>query len=157
MKQLLLALTLAGLTSLAYGADAFVQGELQTTVKTKNAKAGDPIKVRTTTSVTLANGNMLSRGTEVYGQVRAVDANSIAISLDGIDQDGKKTAMNLSIRAAMAPGATPQGPATSGMVVGMKGVTLEVDAGPEHAARFTSAGKNFQLKQGLELMIALPQ
>ncbi len=157
MKALLLAVALAVPAGMALGADAFVQAELQTTVKSKSARAGDAIKARTTTSATLANGQMVSRGTEIYGQVRAVEANSISISLDGIDDEGKRTPMSLSIRAAMAPGATPEGPAQSGMVVGMKGVTLEVDAGPEHSAKFTSSGKSLQLKEGLEFMIALPQ
>ncbi len=157
MKAFVLAASFAALASMAQGADGFVQAELQTSIKTKTARVGDPVKARTTTSATLPSGTMLSRGTEIYGQVRAVEANSLCISLDGIDEDGKRTPMNLSLRAAMAPGATPQGPARSGMVVGMKGVTLEVDAGPEHSAKFTSSGKNLQLKEGIELMIALPQ
>ena len=156
MKAGLLAVSLAALASLAYGADAFVQAELQTTIKTKAVKVGDPIKARTTTSVTLASGAMLPRGADIFGQVRAVDANSVEISFDDVDQDGKRTPMALSIRAAMAPGAAPEGPAHSGMVVGMRGVTLEVDAGPNHAAKFKSSGKTLQLKQGIQFMIALP-
>jgi hypothetical protein len=157
MKGLLLIIALGAIASIAQGADGFVQAELQTSLKTKTAKVGDPVKARTTTSATLANGTMLSRGTEIYGQVRGVNSNSISISFDGIEEDGKRTPMNLSIRAAMAPGAMAQGAAHSGMVVGMRGVTLDVDAGPEHSAKFTSTGKNLQLKQGLQVMVALPQ
>ena len=44
--------------------------------------------------------------------------------------------------------------AHSGLVIGMPGVTLEVDDGPQHASKFVSAGKELQLKSGLQLMLA---
>jgi hypothetical protein len=41
-------------------------------------------------------------------------------------------------------------------VIGMLGVTLQVDEGPEHASRF-AAGKELQLKGGLQFMLAVAE
>src|SRR5579863_2363219 len=105
----------------------FLQAELVTAIKTKTAAAGDPVKARVVSSVTLPNGLKIGRNTEISGQVRAVDANSVAISFDQVDLDGKSTPLSLSIRAAMAPGATEDTKAQAGSVIGMRGVTLDVD------------------------------
>ena len=45
--------------------------------------------------------------------------------------------------------------AQTGSVIGMPGVTLEVDEGPQHASKFTTADKELQLKSGLQLMLAV--
>lgn len=46
--------------------------------------------------------------------------------------------------------------AQTGTVIGMPGVTLEVDEGPQHASKFTTSGdKELQLKSGLQLMLAV--
>jgi len=47
--------------------------------------------------------------------------------------------------------------AQAGSVIGMPGVTLQVDDSPRHASTFASSGKELQLKQGLQLMLAPPQ
>ena len=44
----------------------------------------------------------------------------------------------------------------TGSVIGMPGVTLQVDEGPEHASRF-SADKELQLKGGLQFMLAMAE
>jgi len=57
----------------------------------------------------------------------------------------------------------PQGSANSGgavaghtgSVIGMPGVTLEVDEGPQRASKFVSGDKELQLKSGLQLMLAV--
>ena len=43
----------------------------------------------------------------------------------------------------------------TGSIIGMPGVTLEVDDGPQHASKFVSADKELQLKSGLQLMLAV--
>jgi len=140
----------------------FVQAELHTTIAAKSAKAGDPVKASAYTAVTLPNGVKINRGAEIYGQVRAADANSIAISFDEVETDGKKAPLSLSIRAAMMPSSDPSKPSQdtagqAGSVIGMPGVTLQVDESAEHASKFVSTAKKFQLKQGLQLMLGLPQ
>jgi hypothetical protein len=45
--------------------------------------------------------------------------------------------------------------ASDGSVVGMPGVTLQVDDGPRHTSNFTSRSRNLQLNEGLDLMLAL--
>lgn len=43
----------------------------------------------------------------------------------------------------------------TGLVIGMPGVTLEVDDGPKRASKFVSADKELQLKSGLQLMLSV--
>jgi hypothetical protein len=45
--------------------------------------------------------------------------------------------------------------AQAGSVIGMPDVTLQVDDSPQHASKFESSGKELQLKQGLQLMLAV--
>jgi hypothetical protein len=47
--------------------------------------------------------------------------------------------------------------AQTGAVIGMPGVTLQVDDSPQHASKFESSGKDLQLKQGLQFMLAAPE
>ncbi len=56
-----------------------------------------------------------------------------------------------------APGSQPghNVAAQTGTVIGMPGVTLQVDEGPERASKFVSAEKELQLKSGLQLMLAV--
>jgi hypothetical protein len=146
----------------AQGSRQFVQAELRTTITAKTAKVGDPVKATAITSAALPGGVKIARGAEIIGQVRAVDSDSISISFDQAEVDGKRTPLNLSVRGAMLPGADPSKPdkdtaAHAGSVIGMPGVTLEVDDSPRHASKFTSTGKKLQLKQGLQLMLGVPQ
>jgi hypothetical protein len=56
------------------------------------------------------------------------------------------------------PGSASSGGAVAaqtGSIIGMPGVTLEVDEGPQHASKFLSADKELQLKSGLQLMLAV--
>ncbi len=141
---------------------AFLQAELQTAVKAKKAKVGDPVKARIASAMPLPDGTLLSSGTTLLGEVRAVQPNSISISFDQIEAEGKKRPLALSVRAAMLPGGPKGEPAPvkavsaqSGSVIGMPGVSLEIDEGPQHASKFTSEAKDFQLKQGTQLMLAV--
>ena len=115
---------------------------------------GDPVKARVANSVNLPNGTILPRNTEIFGQVRAVDASSVAISFDRIELTVSQP-LHLSIRAAMVPDAAENTPAQAGSVIGMRGVTLEIDDGPQHASKFPAEGKNLQLKPGLQLMLGV--
>jgi hypothetical protein len=45
--------------------------------------------------------------------------------------------------------------AQAGSVIGMPGVALQVDDSPQHASKFESSGKELQLKQGLQFMLAV--
>jgi hypothetical protein len=53
----------------------------------------------------------------------------------------------------LTPGRNVAG--QTGAVIGMAGVTLEVDEGPQHASKFASSEKELQLKSGLQLMLAV--
>ena len=153
----------------------FVQAELLKTIKGKNAKPGDPVKARTVKAADLPGGVRLPEGATLLGQVRAAEANSLTIVFDHAQIKGSDTPLTLSIRAAMLPGgpqisagaagstnASSSGTqqssvaAQAGTVIGMPGVTLQVDVSPDHAAKFDTTGKDLQLKQGLQLMLAPP-
>jgi hypothetical protein len=148
---------------LPQGSRQFVQVELRKTITAKTAKVGDPVIAVAVSSASLPGGVKIGRGAGIFGQIRAVDANSIAISFDEADVDGKKIPLSLSIRGAMLPGGgDPSKPdkdtaAQAGSVIGMPGVTLQVDDSTAHASKFESSGKKFQLKQGLQLMLAVPK
>ena len=140
----------------------FVQVQLLTSLNTKSANVGDAVKASVYTATTLADGGKMARGAEVYGQVRSVDANSISISFDEAEVNGKKAPLKLSIQGAMMPGGDSSKPdknaqGSAGLVVGMPGVTLQVDDGPQHASKFETSGKKLQLKSGLQLMLRVTE
>jgi|SRR5579862_445078 len=139
----------------------FIQAELLKTLKAKSAKAGDPVKARAINAVSLPGGVRISGGAVLLGEVRSADPNSLGISFDQVEISGKTTPLALSIRAAMMPGG-PQNnvdgvAAQAGSVIGLPGVTLQVDDSPRHTSKFESSGKDLQLKQGLQLMLAMPE
>jgi hypothetical protein len=135
----------------------FVQAELLKTIKTKNAKVGDPVKARTVNAVVLPGGVNVSVGAILLGEVRSVDGASLAISFDRVEQDSTNTPLILSIRAARMPGESPKSQAAqTGAVIGMAGVSLQVDDSPRHESKFASDGKELQLNKGLQLMLAVP-
>ena len=184
----------------------FIQAELLKTIKAKNAKVGEVVKARAVQSVVLAGGATIPQDAILLGEVRAVGPNSLSISFEQAEIKGKKTPLQLSIRAAMLPGGPQRssgdsgnaplesgvpaahpingGPvpladktqnaekattssgeviqpgqsvaAQTGSVIGMPGVTLQVDDS-QHTSTFASSGKDLQLKQGLQLMLAVPQ
>ncbi len=153
------ALVLAALAP-AQAPSRFVQVELENTIKSKKAKVGDKVKAKAAADALLVNGPRIAAGDEFLGQIRAVDANSVAISFDQVTVNGKKTPLALSIRAAMMPGRAPQEEgvaAEAGAVIGVPGVTLQIDETPQHASKFQSTAKDFQLKQGLYLMLGAPE
>jgi hypothetical protein len=45
--------------------------------------------------------------------------------------------------------------AQAGSMIGMPDVTLQVDDSPQHASKFESSGKELQLRQGLQFMLAV--
>lgn len=148
------------LPSLAQHPKQFIQAELLKTVKAKSAKPGDRVQARTANALVLPGRVTVPEGTVLHGEVRSASPTSLTISFDQADLGGKQTPLNLSIRAAMMPGGPqPHGgvAAQTGSVIGMPGVTLQVDDSPQHASKFESSGKDLQLKQGLLFMLAPPQ
>jgi len=152
-----LPVVLCALAAAASAQTRFIQAELVTAINTKTAAVGDPVKARVVSAVTLPNNLIVPRNAEVSGQVRAVDARSVAISFDSVEIGGKANPLSLSIRAAMAPGSAPETAAQAGSVIGMHGVTLEVDDSPKHASKFQTDAKNLKLRPGLQLMLAVPE
>jgi len=129
------------------------------TIKAKSAKPGDPVKARAVTAATLPGGVSIAEGTILLGQIRSADPHSLTISFDEAEIRGQKTPMSLSIRAAMMPGGSESHlgvSAQTGSIIGLPGVTLQVDESPQHASKFESTGKDLQLKNGLQLMLSVP-
>lgn len=62
-----------------------------------------------------------------------------------------------SARPDSGPVVQPGRPvaAQAGSVIGLPDVTLQVDDSPQHASKFESSGKELQLKQGLQFMLAV--
>ena len=139
----------------------FIQAELLKTIKAKTAKTGDPVKARVVAAVVLPGGVTIPEGATLFGEVVAADPNSLGISFAQVEVKGKKTPLSLSIRAAMVPDAMQNNvdgiAGQAGSVIGMPGVTLQVDESPQHASKFVSNGKELQLRQGLQLMLAAPE
>jgi hypothetical protein len=140
----------------------FIQAELQTGIKTKKAKVGDPVKARTTADVTLANGVNIPTGTTLLGELRSVEPNAVSISFDAWQKGAKTEPLKLSIRAAMMPVAGPHGTrdpqraeAQTGAVIGLDGVTLKVDESGHEPTKFQSAKDELKIDKGLQLMLAL--
>lgn len=164
MKRFITASLLTIVTGLLGTASAqtrSVQAELLTPIKAKKAKAGDPVKARVVESATV-NGVEVAYDAVLRGEVRSADANSIAISFGQVDFKGKKTALNLEIRAAMMPGGDASNTARkenaqNGSVIGMPGVTLHTGAALGQASKFESESKNFELKRGLQLILTPPE
>jgi len=68
----------------------------------------------------------------------------------------KSAAETTSGSSAPVPGPVQGITVQTGTVIGMPGVTLEVDEGPQHASKFVTSGdKELQLKSGLQLMLAV--
>jgi hypothetical protein len=149
---------LAALVGAAQDSKPFLQAELIKTIKAKSAKPGDAVSARTANAVAMAGGVNIPQGTILLGEVRAASPTSLTISFDQAELGGKKTPLNLSIRAAMLPtGPQSSVAAQAGAVIGMPGVTLQVDDSPQHASKFESSGKDLQLNKGLQLMLAAPE
>ncbi len=74
---------LAGVLAKCLLADAqsrFVQAELVSGIKAKNAKVGDSVRARTTADATLANGATIPKGSILLGELRSVEPNAVSVS-----------------------------------------------------------------------------
>jgi hypothetical protein len=111
----LVAATCLPLSSLAQQKQ-FVQAELVKTIKAKSAKVGDPVKARAVSAVLLPGGVTIPEGTILLGEVRAANLNSLSISFDQAELNGKMTPLSLSIRAALLPGGTQKSTRGNGSV-----------------------------------------
>lgn len=160
---LLVVLVALPLSSSAQHPKQFVQAELLKTIKARSAKIGDIVKARANNALILSGKVTISEGTILLGEIRAVEPSSLSISFDQMEVKGKPAPLSLSIRAALSTAGDASAPhagqavaAQAGAVIGMPGVTLQVDDSPRHASTFQSNGKDLQLKQGLLLMLAPP-
>jgi hypothetical protein len=183
MKIWLIAIVAAGclpLSSLAQHSKQFVQAELLKTIKAKSAKgevrAADPNSLsisfeqvelsgkKTPLSLSIRaammpGGPQKSSGDAGNSPLDAATPNAHPIK-GGTAQLSDKT-QNAAQNAATGSGEVSQPgravAAQTGSVIGMPGVTLQVDDSPQHASKFESSGKELQLKQGLQLMLAVPE
>jgi hypothetical protein len=140
----------------------FIQAELQTGIKTKKAKVGDPVKARTTAEAKLSNGVTVPAGSILLGELRSVEPDAVSISFDACQTGAKTTPLKLSIRAAMMPVAGDHGgreaqraEAQTGAVIGLDGVTLKVDESGHEPTKFQSARGELKIDKGLQLMLGL--
>lgn len=87
-----------------------VRSELQNRLNSKNAKAGDPVIVKTTEKVTTSEGVLLPRGTRLIGhvisaqpQVKGKTGSELAIVFDHAELKGGATIAIHSIIEGVAP------------------------------------------------------
>jgi hypothetical protein len=98
-------------------------------------------------------------------QKSSADAGNSSLSVPTPDAHAMKGPAQLSDQtknaAQNSPSNSPEGSqrpvaAQTGSVIGMPGVTLQVDE-TSHTSKFESSGKELQLKSGLQLMLAVQQ
>src|SRR6202042_335257 len=94
---------------LANAQSRFIQAELVSGIRTKNAKGGDSVRARTTADATLANGTTIPKGSTLLGELRSAEPNAVSVSFDAWQNGGKKTPLKLSIRAVMMPSTGDRG------------------------------------------------
>ena len=161
----MLRLIMAGVLATCLLADAqsrFIQAELVSGIRTKNAKVGDSVRARTTADATLANGTTIPKGSILLGELRSVEPNAVSVSFDAWQNGGKKAPLKLSVRAVMMPstgdrgGRNPQRAAgQTGSVIGLDGVTLKVDESGQEPTKFESTQGELKIDKGLQLMLAV--
>jgi hypothetical protein len=139
--------------------DATLLGEVRAVEDNSLAISFDQVEIKgKTTPVKLSIRSAMMPG-QVPAATRPGDATS---SLDaatpgdrpmrgGVPRAGKvtETAPQSATNSASAVAAH------TGSVIGMSGVTLDVDEGPQRASKFVSADKELQLKSGLQMMLAV--
>jgi hypothetical protein len=93
-------------------------------------------------------------GNNTY-QTASRSTNGVADShpLDGHAYTAKDDSTNIETSG----GGTPGKPTTAhaGSVIGLPGVTLVIDDGPNATSTFVSAKKNFQLDSGLQMILVV--
>ena len=161
----MLRLIMAGVLATCLLADAqsrFIQAELVSGIRTKNAKVGDSVRARTTADATLANGTTIPKGSILLGELRSVEPNAVSVSFDAWQNGGKKAPLKLSVRAVMMPSTGDRGArnpqraaAQTGSVIGLDGVTLKVDESGQEPTKFESTQGELKIDKGLQLMLAV--
>lgn len=102
-----------------------VDGELESKLDSKTAKAGDSVVVKTTRKATIADGIVIPKGSKIVGHVTdvAVRDNSnenTRVTLQ-FDQAELKGGQNLAIRSVIQSVAPPQGEANQMSAPGLSG------------------------------------
>jgi hypothetical protein len=93
-------------------------------------------------------------GNNTY-QTASRSANGVTDShaLDGHAYTAKEDSTDIETSGGRTPGKPTA--AHAGSVIGLPGVTLMVDDGPDAVSTFISAKKNFQLDSGLQMMLVV--
>ena len=90
-----------------------VQGELESKLDTKNAKAGDSVVVKTTEKATTADGIEIPKGSKILGHVTDVEAKGKSSENSRVtiqfDQAELKGGQNLSIKSVLQSVAPASG------------------------------------------------
>ncbi|HUK91276.1 MAG TPA: hypothetical protein VLZ81_12800 [Blastocatellia bacterium] len=139
--------------------DATLIGEVRSADEKSLAISFDQVQIKgKTTPVKLSIRSAMQPG-EAPAASRPGDATS---SLDAATPGNRsirgEAAHTRKVTESEPPGSgTPGAPvaAHTGSVIGMPGVTLEVDESPQRASKFVSADKELQLKSGMQLMLAV--
>jgi hypothetical protein len=139
--------------------DATLVGEVRGADEKSLSISFDQVQIKgKTTPVKLSIRSAMQPG-EAQSAPRPGDATS---SLDAASPGNRPihggAAPTGKVTETEPPGSTTPGSpvaAHTGSVIGMPGVTLDVDEGPQRASKFVSAEKELQLKSGLQLMLAV--
>ena len=90
-----------------------VTGELEKKLDTKNAKAGDPVILKTTENATTADGTVIPKGSRIVGHVTDVQAHSkenpnarLTIQFDQAEIKGGQTLPIRTVLESVAPAPT---------------------------------------------------
>jgi hypothetical protein len=162
-------------------AAASVSAELTKRIDTKNAKQGDEVDARVTSTAKLPDGTELPRGTKLIGKVMDVKAKSkedksahIAFSIDhAVLKDGKQMPVVVAVTSVTGSAQSPrQGPivadtgqaqSSAGGVLksahdrvpvgNMPGVVLSGAGGSGSSGSLDAAGDNISLDRGTKLTL----
>jgi hypothetical protein len=108
-----------------------VTGELEKKIDTKNAKAGDPVILKTTENATTADGIVIPKGSRIVGHVTDVQAHSktnpnarLTIQFDQAEIKGRQTLPIRTVLESVAPAPTTVHPTDTLNSPGMGGTPM---------------------------------
>ena len=151
------AVTLA--SGLIIPEDATLLGEVRAADEKSLSISFDQVQIKgKTTPVKLSIRSAMQPGEAPAAATRPGDATS---SLDAASPGNRpirgEATPTRKVTESEPPNAAPGAPvaAHTGSAIGMPGVTLDVDDGPQRASKFVSTEKELQLKSGLQMMLAV--
>jgi hypothetical protein len=108
-----------------------VTGELEKKIDTKNAKAGDPVILKTTENATTADGIVIPKGSRIVGHVTDVQAHSktnpnarLTLQFDQAEIKGGQTMPIWTVLESVAPPPTTVHPTDTMNAPGMGGTPM---------------------------------